>query len=98
MQGPADHQAALVMGNSERAWTTFYDKFYVRREAQVGVDTMRTWRKEILERGKATVQVPAELRQEIEAEARTTVLAAENDSSESESEDDVMICLSSDSE
>lgn len=94
MQGPADHQAALVMGNTERAWTAFYDRFYTRREAQVGVDTMSTWRKQILERGKAAVQVPTALRQEIEA----VPVAEPAESVSSGDEDDIVISLSSDSE
>lgn len=96
MQGPADHQAALVMGNTERAWTAFYDRFYTRREAQVGVDTMSTWRKQMLERGRAAVQVPVALREEIEAEP--VAEPAESVSSESEDEADIAICLSSDSD
>ena len=98
MQGPADHQAAIVMGNSERAWTVFYDRFYVRREAQLGVDTMKTWRTGLFLKNRASVQVPAALRQEIEAETRASALLAENEDSESEMEDDVVVCLSSDSE
>ena len=101
MQGPADHQAALVMGNSERAWTVFYDRFYQRRESQLGVDTMTTWRTQILQKGTATVQVPAVLRQEIEAEPVAEPETVESDSesdSESEDVDDIVICISSDSE
>ena len=66
--GPEDHQAALVMGNTVRAWTAFYDRFYVRREAQLGVDTMSTWREQLLQRQTAIVQVPVALMQEVQTE------------------------------
>lgn len=42
--GPLDHQACQAMGNSERAWTEFYDKHYQKRECQAGVYAMSAWR------------------------------------------------------
>lgn len=58
MPGPLDHQAAMAMGNSERAWTDFYDKHYQRRECQAGIQAMASWRSSMLSRHKQT-SVPA---------------------------------------
>lgn len=48
VQGPKDHQAAIVMGNSERAWTDFYDRHYQKRECKAGIQAMSAWRSSIL--------------------------------------------------
>lgn len=50
MEGPKDHQAAMAMGNTERAWTEFYDRHYQKRECQAGVEAMAAWRTSMLER------------------------------------------------
>ena len=34
VEGPKDSQAAMAMGNSERAWTDFYDGHHQKRECQ----------------------------------------------------------------
>ena len=50
VEGPRDHQAAMAMGNSERAWTAFYDKNYQKRECQAGIQAMAAWRSSMLDR------------------------------------------------
>ena len=47
-EGPLDHQSCLAMGNSERAWTEFYDKHYQKRERQAGIQAMSAWRATML--------------------------------------------------
>ena len=58
MQGPEDAQAAMTMGNSVQAWTKFYDKHFRQRECQAGIDTMHTWRNQLLAKQTAQVLVP----------------------------------------
>lgn len=48
MPGPMNHQAAMAMGNTERAWDDFYDRNYQPRECQAGVDAMVHWRSSML--------------------------------------------------
>ena len=50
VEGPKDSQAAMAMGNSERAWTDFYDGHYQKRECQAGVAAMASWRQSMLSR------------------------------------------------
>ena len=50
-----DSQAAMAMGNSERAWTDFHDGHYQKRECQAGVAAMASWRQSMLSR---TAQPP----------------------------------------
>ena len=56
--GPADHQAAVVMGNSVDAWDAFYDKVYTQREGQAAVDVMGQWRAQLLEKETASLPTP----------------------------------------
>ena len=48
VEGPENHQAAMLMGNTVRTWLKHYDKNYLAREAQAGVDAMGTWRQGML--------------------------------------------------
>ena len=52
-EGPLDHQSCMAMGNSERAWTEFYDKHYQKRECQAGVQAMSAWRASMLSKSVA---------------------------------------------
>ena len=49
----------MTMGNSVAAWTKFYDRHFQRRECQAGIDTMRTWREQLLTQQTATLQLPS---------------------------------------
>ena len=51
-RGPLDHQAAIAMGNSLRAWQDYYDKNYTKRECQAGIEAMFAWRSNMLARSR----------------------------------------------
>ena len=44
----------MAMGNTERAWTQFYDMHYQKRECQAGIAAMSAWRAGMLSRADAT--------------------------------------------
>ena len=47
-QGPADAEAAMVMGNSTRAWVRSYDLRFQRRGAENAVNAMPAWQQDML--------------------------------------------------
>lgn len=47
--GPEDAEAAMIMGNSTRAWDRFYDMRFQRRGAENAVNAMPQWRSQLLE-------------------------------------------------
>ena len=49
--GPQHSQAAMIMGNSERAWTTHYDLNANMRGCQAAADASGEWRKAMLASG-----------------------------------------------
>lgn len=51
--GPEDPAAAMVMGNSERAWEEAYDLHFQTRDAQAAVVAMGQWRQAMLARAAA---------------------------------------------
>ena len=46
--GPADTDAAMVMGNSTRAWDRYYDLRFQQRGAAAAVSAMAPWRSNLL--------------------------------------------------
>lgn len=79
VEGPADFQAAMTMGNSTEAWTRHYDKNYQRRECQAGVNAMDVWRNHLLNRaggGEPDGEAPLLLEA---APHRTLILSSEDD-------------------
>ena len=48
VDGPADADAAMVMGNSTNAWDRFYDMRFQQRNAAAAVDAMTGWRQGML--------------------------------------------------
>lgn len=46
--GPADADAAMVMGNSTRAWDRYYDLQFQQRGAAAAVSAMTPWRNDML--------------------------------------------------
>lgn len=55
--GPSDAEAAMVMGNSTRAWDRYYDMRFQRRGAEAAVNAMPGWRQNMLAgQGSAIVE------------------------------------------
>lgn len=85
----------MAMGNTERAWTDFYDKHYQRRECQAGIQAMAAWRSGMLARARPNTTVPVSPSVPV-ASCGPEVQPARN--ARSATADDICVILDSDSE
>ena len=46
--GPTNEQAAMAMGHSVQAWRNSYDKNFIQRSCQAGVNAMGPWKQHML--------------------------------------------------
>ena len=52
VEGPSDHDAAMLMGNSTRTWGSYYHKRLADVYAQKAVDKMAAWRQNVIAAAK----------------------------------------------
>ena len=61
VEGPENHQAAQVMGNSVDAWNKHYDLACNLRDSQAGVDSTAVWRRNMLAKSLLSMETGVEV-------------------------------------